>query len=928
MTRRLDRFAFVARTTLVIGLLFAVALPLAAQVPTGRIVGRIVDAETGRGISDAGVQLVGTTMGVTSGFGGRYTLASVPAGTVTLQVRLLGYQPKTVTGLQLGAGMTLEQDITLSPATVQLETTVVTADAERGSVNAALDAQRNASGIVNAVTSEQIQKSPDGDAAQAVQRVSGVTVQEGKYVFVRGLGERYTTASLNGARIPSPEPEKRLVPLDLFPAGLLQTVTTSKTFTPDQPGDFSGASLEIKTREFPAERQVSYSASLGYNSAATGKSIFAAPRVGMEWVGFGGADRNLPSLLAGTRGTTFFRPGPTTNQLVSSFRNIWSPKSITGTPNTSFSASFGGSDPLLGHPLGYTASLSYSYNQEVRANEVRGIAQGAGNGGAIPFAEWRGSTGRESVQWGGLLNLSTMVGSSSRIALNNTYTRSGDNEARFEEGSVEEFAEQRSILRYIERSVRSSQLVGQHQLGARNALDWSVTSSGVTRVEPDRSKVLYRRLTSDPDGTPFHLEPGRNGAERTFLDLTESNVNVAANYRREFGEPGRGHFLKFGGSWRSTDRDADNFSYQIFESGLPVTALELPAEQIFDGRFAGPADSIFSMESVARAGSYTAEDRVLAGYAMLELALTENIRVVGGARVEAGDLEVATELADGLLVPSSLKKTDVLPSLALNVQPAETHNLRVSVSQTLSRPEYRELSPTNVDDASIGVLFQGNPGLRRTLIQNADARWEWYPNPGEVFSLGVFYKHFRDPIERTEVNVSGLRDAAQQTVVTAKGASNYGVELEMRKGLGRLGAAFDGVVLFTNATFMKSEIEIGDQSVGTLTSTSRSMVGQAPYVVNGGLTYATPSGRASATALYNVVGRRIVAASVVPLPDVYEEARQSLDLSLRLPVARWLSAKIDAKNVLDEPFEQRVGSVVRERYTTGRVLALGLSWQR
>ena len=928
MTRRLDRFAFVARTTLVIGLLFGVPLPIAAQVPTGRIVGRIVDAETGRGISDAGIQIVGTTDGTTSGVEGRYALGNVRAGTVTLHVRLLGYQPKTVTGLQLDAGATLEQDISLSPATVQLEMTVVTADAERGSVNAALDAQRNASGIVNAITSEQIQKSPDGDAAQAVQRVSGVTVQEGKYVFVRGLGERYTTASLNGARIPSPEPEKRLVPLDLFPAGLLQTVTTSKTFTPDQPGDFSGASLEIKTREFPAERQVSYSASLGYNSAATGKSIFAAPRVGMEWVGFGGADRNLPSLLAGTRGTTFFRPGPTTNQLVSSFRNIWSPKSITGTPNTSFSASFGGSDPLLGHPLGYTASLSYSYNQEVRANEVRGIAQGAGNGGAIPFAEWRGSTGRESVQWGGLLNLSTMVGSSSRIALNNTYTRSGDNEARFEEGSVEEFAEQRSILRYIERSVRSSQLVGQHQLGARNALDWSVTSSGVTRVEPDRSKVLYRRLTSDPDGTPFHLEPGRNGAERTFLDLTESNVNVAANYRREFGEPGRGHFLKFGGSWRSTDRDADNFSYQIFESGLPVTALELPAEQIFDGRFAGPADSIFSMESVARAGSYTAEDRVLAGYAMLELALTENIRVVGGARVEAGDLEVATELADGLLVPSSLKKTDVLPSLALNVQPAETHNLRVSVSQTLSRPEYRELSPTNVDDASIGVLFQGNPGLRRTLIQNADARWEWYPNPGEVFSLGVFYKHFRDPIERTEVNVSGLRDAAQQTVVNAKGASNYGVELEMRKGLGRLGAAFDGVVLFTNATFMKSEIEIGDQSVGTLTSTSRSMVGQAPYVVNGGLTYATPSGRASATALYNVVGRRIVAASVVPLPDVYEEARQSLDLSLRLPVARWLSAKIDAKNVLDEPFEQRVGSVVRERYTTGRVLALGLSWQR
>src|SRR5688500_11379437 len=159
MTRRLDRIAFVAPMTLVIGLLFAVTLPLAAQTPTGRIVGRIVDAETGRGISDAGIQVVGTTMGTISGVEGRYTVGSVPAGTVTLHVRLLGYQPKSVTGLQLDAGTTLEQDISLSPATVQLEMTVVTADAERGSVNAALDAQRNSTGIINAVSAEQIQRS-------------------------------------------------------------------------------------------------------------------------------------------------------------------------------------------------------------------------------------------------------------------------------------------------------------------------------------------------------------------------------------------------------------------------------------------------------------------------------------------------------------------------------------------------------------------------------------------------------------------------------------------------------------------------------------------------------------------------------------------------------------------------------------------------
>ena len=178
---------------------------------TGRIVGRVVDAASGAGITDVAIQVVGTTIGTTTGVDGRYTIHRVPAGTVTLQARRIGYAPKTVTGLMLDAGGALQQDISLASAAVQLTAQVVTAEAERGTVNEALDQQRNATGIVTAITREQIARSPDGDAAQAVQRVSGVTVQDGKYVFVRGLGERYTTTSLNGARLPSPEPERRVV---------------------------------------------------------------------------------------------------------------------------------------------------------------------------------------------------------------------------------------------------------------------------------------------------------------------------------------------------------------------------------------------------------------------------------------------------------------------------------------------------------------------------------------------------------------------------------------------------------------------------------------------------------------------------------------------------------------------------------------------
>ena len=217
---------------------------------------------------------------------GRYLFERVPAGPVSLRARMIGYGPKVVTDIVVPEGGSVAQDIALSTEVVQLEEIAVTAEAERGTVNRALDEQRNATNIVSSITAEQIQKSPDSDAGQAVQRVSGVTVQDGRYVFVRGLGERYTTTSLNGARLPSPEPERKVVPLDLFPASLLEGITTSKTFTPDQSGDFSGASVNLKTREFPARRVVTFSLSGGLNGTAAGKELARAPRVGGEWLGF------------------------------------------------------------------------------------------------------------------------------------------------------------------------------------------------------------------------------------------------------------------------------------------------------------------------------------------------------------------------------------------------------------------------------------------------------------------------------------------------------------------------------------------------------------------------------------------------------------------------------------------------------------------
>ncbi|MFL5496478.1 MAG: TonB-dependent receptor domain-containing protein [Gemmatimonadales bacterium] len=897
--------------------------PLVAQ-GTGRIIGRVVDAEQGAPIAGAQVELLDAPIRGVSALDGRYTLAGVAAGPVSVRVRMIGYAPKTVTGIVVPAGGTVAQDISLPPEAVQLAEISVSAEAERGTVNRALDQQRNAGNIINAVTAEQIAKSPDSDAGQAVQRVSGVTVQDGKYVFVRGLGERYTTTSLDGARIPSPEPERRVVPLDLFPSSLLESITTSKTFTPEQPGDFSGAQVDLKTREFPVGRVITFSATGGLNDAATGKDVVKAPAVGGEWFGFGGGARKLPPNVQAA-GDLSGLTQEQQNGLIGSFRNAWSAHAGSGAPNGSFGVSIGGEDPVLGQPIGYIGSFSYSTAQEVHRRETKGLATITTTPGVVaPFNTYTGSSARSSVLWGGLLNLSTRLGSSSRLSLNNTYTRGADNEGSELAGFNEEFSTDFDFTRlsFIERSVRSNQLAGEHQLGQRSTVSWSVTSAGVTRNEPDRSDVGYL-AAPDASGAlvPVEWFGQARFATRNFSALDEHSWDLAGNYRLLLGSPGQPATVKVGGAYRTVDRDADSRAYDIVNRTLTDQEREVAPEQIFTGPNAAASD--FILNANANAGRYTASDRIAAGYAQVEVPLGRRLQVIGGARVEDWRLDVDTRTVQGTVIPARPRATDVLPSLALNVRLAEDQNLRFSASQTLSRPEYRELSPVPYFE-QVGLLTTfGNADLRRALIKNFDARWEWFPNPGEVLSLGVFAKRFTDPIEKVIILSAG---AAALSYVNADEASNYGVEVELRKGLGVITPILSPFTLFANTTLMKSDITPGNKGISALTNSSRPMVGQSEYVVNAGLGWATGSGW-DATLLYNVAGKRIAEAGAGGLPDAYEQARHLLDASLQFPVIAEVSFKLDAKNLLDAPYRLTQGTVLREEYHLGRVFAFGVTWR-
>jgi TonB-dependent receptor len=469
--------------------------------------------------------------------------------------------------------------------------------------------------------------------------------------------------------------------------------------------------------------------------------------------------------------------------------------------------------------------------------------------------------------------------------------------------------------------------VGEHLLGERHVFDWSVNASGVERNEPDRADLIY---VAEDDGFG-NMVPGfwwgaNRSADRTFSSIDEKGYEGALNYRLSIGSVQSPTWLKLGVMGRTVDRDADSRVYNLTTTSLTEAERRAPAEAIFSGFYASQGKLLLNP---GPSGRYTAEDRLVAGYLQADVPVTDRVRILGGARVERSKIDVNTVVFEGIsevVVPAQLEDTDVLPAIGFTYFLTDEHQIRVSASQTLSRPEYRELSPVNFFDIIGGQRLFGNASLQRALIQNYDMRWEWYPRGGEAISAGFFYKRFKNPIERILVqNADGF--SPDITFANARGANNYGVELELRKRLDFLSAGLRRLTLFSNFTLMQSEIDVSDQGLSSLTNPKRPMAGQSEYVVNAGLGYGADDGRWNGTLLYNVAGRRLVEAGISPLPDTYEQERHLVDFSIQFPLAGALSGKLDAKNLLDEPVQYFQGPVQRLRYETGRLFAMGFKWE-
>lgn len=899
--------------------------------------GKVLDGATGEPLIGAQVVITGTDRGTVTDVDGRYRL-QVEAGTYALDVQYLGYAPKTVTGVVVAAGRSTFQDIALAPEAVEAEgiRVVITAEEERGSVIGALAHQRRSTNVVSGVSAEEISRAPDSNAADAVKRVTGTSIVGDKYVYVRGLGERYSTAQLDGISLPTPEPEKRVLPLDIFPASMIESLFTVKSYTADLPGDFAGGLVDIQTKDIPDQAFLSFSTGVGYseNLGTTDRPTYAGGD--LDWLGFDDGTRGLPDAFPDD--ISFDTPrserAALHARLEGGFQAFTDPVDF-GDVDKSFSLSFGSPVEWFGRQGGYLAGLTYSNSANARVqNEFFPTLE---EGTAL--YDYTTLLGSREISIGAIGGYSVNLSPTSRLSLKTIFTQSAEDEARLVSGpfnqSTTGFARIQRF-QFVERALWSTRAMFEHKVGflGDGRIEWDAAYALALRDEPDTRSTFY--VAQEPDGTYFFNEAGSNS--RFFSELTDHMVQGGVKSTSQFDWlAGRATLaLGVGGSWRTRDFAARRFDY---ENASPAGRTLRPTELFTSERIA--AGDIQFLETTAPTDEYQAEELAGSAYASLGLGLTPALRATLGVRIEANETVVETfdprqgAKIDG--VSAELSTVEPLPTVTLEYEFGE-QQLRGAVSRTIVRPQFRELAPFRYDSYQESTL--GNPFLVNGEIYNVDARWSWYPSLGEIVSVGGFYKRFNDPIEVVRLPTAGTNLGTPEPY-NGPSADTYGLEIELRHDLGRW-LPFEGLAFASNATLAESKVRqdepikafFGNPSATEpdilspelFTNPERPMVNQSPYLINGSLQYTTPSGIAGVAVLYNVVGERLTQVGVQGFDDIYEETRHTLDLTLDHRLMNAIDLKVSAENLTDSDIEFRLGDESTLHYSPGRSWSVKASY--
>lgn len=854
-----------------------------SQAQTARLTGKVSNNKN-EPLVGVSVRISGTTTGATTDVDGFYTLSLLVGKKYTIEISSAGYESKTLTDVEVVTGQVNELNIILEIKAKTEENVIVsakTSTARKETVNAVITFQKNTNTVASVISAESIRRSPDRNTGEVLKRLSGVSLLDGKFIIVRGLADRYNQAVLNGVLLTSTEPDRKTFSFDLIPASMIDNIVVNKAFVPEYPGEWAGGLIQVNTKDVPAKNFLNIQIGAGFNTQTTGKSFLKDNQKGKtDWIGVEDGSRGYPEGY-----TTKYQFGILSAAekatIGKNMRNHWVANESDAPLNNSVQINGGFNSKIFGKKVGGTLGLLYNraYKTQFIINRRNIIDLNNNFTLEADYSDTKHIKETTAGAFGGLsvqLNPYNKISAKAIINVNSTNAVTARNGV--------DISRQDSLLRgnefvYKQNIFFTTQLVGEHTIVAPLTLKWYGAFNILDGYIPDQRRLLYsRKSPSDPYTAVIANSLAQQSGSRIFQSLSDYVYTAGGDLSYKFDWFGQKQTVKSGYMLQVKDRlyDALLFAYKLPKDN-PALRLLTP-DKIFAAENFGDGNANSTLIAfdaiVGNTYRYMANTILNAGFLQFDNSFSKKLRVVWGARAEHYD-QVVGSIKTWDPRHTHTKVFDILPGINATYKANTKTNFRISASQTVIRPELRELAALNLYDFELNASVQGNPSLERTKVTNTDIRYELYPAAGEFFTVGAFFKHFDKPIEQMLQEGSG--GASTFLFANPESAIAYGAEFEFRKKL----AYADMLKNFTlqgNFSYIYSRVK--DEGLDL----DRTMQGQSPYVLNLGLQYDLEKIGFSSTILFNRIGQRIYLVgdktASASTPDTYEAPRSLLDFQM------------------------------------------------
>jgi len=852
---------------------------------------------------------------------------------------------------------------------------------------AIIGAEKEAGTTTSQIGKDAMEKADVSTSDQAVSKTAGATVEDGKYVYVRGLSDRYSKTTINGAEIPGLDPNRNSVQMDLFPISLLDKISVYKSFSPELPASFTGGLVDLQTRDFPESFMVSASVKFGFNTQSSFNKKFLTQNTkgSLDFLGFDSGDRGVPQVVLNEStddlNGLYLNDNEKLNTLGKAFTRDFDPISKRSLFNQSYAITIGNQIdpkdstgrkqyPKIGYTTGISYRKNYSYYEDGKQGRYSLVGNVETDESLNPELSLNDASGSEEVLWAALGNFSVKTNPYNTISVMAARFQNGITSTRYLEGNNFEDANdlffQTRTLQYQQRSLSTVQFKGSHVLGKKDTsrsveaivnnaskikMDW-IASYTLSQMETPELKFFTNDYTIDASSgvadTTYDLQPQLySDPSQFFRIMDEINTDIKINfskpiktYRDSTGEKGLDGSIKWGGAFVRKYRTFNERRYDfVQQSGTNLSydgdVQDFLADDNFDaGNFTD--GFIYLQDASEKRNSYIGKENIYAAYAMADVYAFEKLRLVGGVRAELDTIfakSLSPRLADSI---GGFNKLDILPSInGTYFINHDSLQLRFAYSRTLARPTFRELAPFSSFDFVGGNVYVGNRNLQRTSIDNLDLRLEWYPTVGQKFSVGTFAKFFDNPIERA---FNPEASNAELTWRNVDNAQAYGAEFDFSLKLDSLGKFFKNMSFGGNFTYVYSQVKIPSKELEVIKAQdpfaidTRTMFGQAPYIINARWGYQNDSTGWSANVNFAVSGKKLSVVTVGGTPNVFENARPNLGLNVAKRFGKYdqFTFKFSALNLLNPDFSQIYEyndvEYVFGTLTRGRTFNIGLKY--